>query len=139
MGSSPGRSARCFFPQSHATPSVVPWSVNGGKLQIHAKVWNDNFPIRELQLDQTRVLDLLQEPGWQPRGKSFGVNGFGFNAGRFKLQNGELVDLYLAKETTAVLTWPASQDEPSVRSGAGSSNSKSAAISVGIELGRVGL
>ena len=89
--------------ESLATPNAVPWSVNGGKLQIHAKVWNDDFPLRDLQLDQTRILDLRQEPGWQPREKSFGFNGFGFNAGRFKLQNGELVELYLAKETTAVL------------------------------------
>lgn len=61
------------------------------------------YTLRDLQLDQTRILDLRQEPGWQPREKSFGFNGFGFNAGRFKLQNGELVELYLAKETTAVL------------------------------------
>jgi hypothetical protein len=88
---------------SYATPSTVPWSVSGGKLQIHAKVWNDEYPIRELQLDQTRILDLQQEPGWEPRGKSFGFSGFGFRAGRFTLQNGESVDLYLARETTAVL------------------------------------
>jgi hypothetical protein len=92
-----------FVMESYATPSAVPWSVNGGKLQIHAKVWNDDFPLRELQLDQARILDLQQEPGWQPRKKGFGFNGFGFNAGRFTLQNGESVDLYLAKETTAVL------------------------------------
>jgi hypothetical protein len=89
--------------ESYATPSAVPWSVNSGTLQIHATVWNDDFPIGELQLDQARILDLQQEPGWQPRKKSFGFNGFGFDAGRFTLQNGESVDLYLAKETTAVL------------------------------------
>jgi hypothetical protein len=89
--------------QSLATPRAIPWSVTGGKLQIHARVWNDDFPLRDLQLDQSRILDLTRETGWRPREKSWGVNGFGLNAGRFKLQNGESVYLYLAKETTAVL------------------------------------
>jgi Bacterial PH domain len=92
-----------FAVESYATPTVVPWSVNSGKLQIHSKVWNEDFPINELQLDRTRVLDLQQDPGWQPQRKSFGFSGFGFRAGRFTLQNGQSVDLYLAKETTAVL------------------------------------
>jgi hypothetical protein len=100
-----------FLAQSLATPHVVPWSVTGGKLQIHARVWNDDFPLRELQLDQSRILDLSREPGWQPQEKSWGVNGFGLNAGRFKLQNGESVYLYLAKETTAVLI-PRRDDVP---------------------------
>jgi hypothetical protein len=86
-----------------ATPRVVPWSVTGGELQIHARVWSDAFPLGELQLDRARTLDLNQDPGWRPRAKSWGFNGFGFQGGRFKLQNGETVDLYLAAESTAVL------------------------------------
>ena len=92
-----------FLVESYVTPGTVPWSVNGGKLQIHSKVWNDDFPVADLQLDQARVVDLQQEPGWQPQRKSFGYSGFGFRAGRFTLQNDKSVDLYLAKETTAVL------------------------------------
>jgi hypothetical protein len=92
-----------FLAMTLATPSAIPWSVTAGKLQIHARVWSDEFPLSELQLDQTRTLDLNQDPGWRPQQKSWGVNGFGLNAGRFRLRNGKLADLYLAKETTAVL------------------------------------
>ena len=85
------------------TPRTVHWIVSDGKLQIRSKIWNDEFPLADLQLDRVRILDLKQEPGWMPKEKSFGYNGFGYEAGRFKLQNGELADIYLAKETTAVL------------------------------------
>ena len=85
------------------TPRAVPWSVAGGKLQIHASVWSDDFPLGEMQLEQTRILDLNREPGWRPQTRIRGFHGFGLNAGRFKLQNGQSVYLYLAAETTAVL------------------------------------
>jgi hypothetical protein len=92
-----------FLARYLATPQVVPWSVGGGRLQIHSRVLSDEFPLRELQLDQARILDLKRERGWQRGEKIWGVASFGFHAGRFKLQNGESVDLYLAGETTAVL------------------------------------
>jgi hypothetical protein len=85
------------------TPRTVHWVVSDGKLQIRSKVWNDEFPLSDLQLDRARILDLKQEPGWMPQEKHSGFNGFGYDAGRFKLRNGELADIYLAKETTALL------------------------------------
>jgi hypothetical protein len=85
------------------TPRTVHWTVSDGKLQIRSKVWNDEFSLSDLQLDRARILDLKQDPGWMPQEKHFGYNGFGYDAGRFKLRNGEIADIYLAKETTAVL------------------------------------
>jgi hypothetical protein len=89
--------------QKLATPKAVPWSVGGGKLQIHARIWNDDLPLSQLQPDQARVLDLTQEAGWQPKKKLWGFGVSRFHAGLFELQNGESVDLYLAGETIAVL------------------------------------
>jgi hypothetical protein len=85
------------------TPRTVHWTVSNGELQIRSKVWNDQFPLSDLQLERARILDLKQDPGWMPQEKHFGYNGFGYDAGRFKLRNGETADIYLAKETTAIL------------------------------------
>ena len=84
------------------TPRTVHWSVSDGRLHIRSMIGNDEFPLLVLQLDQARILDLKQEPAWLPQEKHFGYNGFGYDAGRFKLRNGELADLYLATETIAV-------------------------------------
>lgn len=97
--------------QRLAIPSTVPWSVAGGKLQIHTKVWSDDFPLGDLELDRARVVDLNREPGWRPDKKSWGFDGAGYSAGRFKLRNGGSADLYLTHETMAVVI-PRSRDVP---------------------------
>src|SRR5437016_5731438 len=70
------------------TPKSVPWSIASGKLQIHARIWNEEFPLGELEPDRARILDLDGEPEWKPSFKRSGYNGFGFRAGRFQLRNG---------------------------------------------------
>lgn len=86
-----------------ATPTTVPWRVADGKLQIHSKVESDDFPLADLQLDRARVVDLNREPGFRPSKKSWGFDGFGYDAGRFVLRGGGSADIYLAGENTAVL------------------------------------
>lgn len=88
---------------SLATPRQIPWTVSDGKLQIHARVWNEDFPLAELRTDQAWVLDLNRQPDWKPQKKSWGFDGFGLTAGRFVLRNGQSADIYLANETTAVV------------------------------------
>jgi hypothetical protein len=86
-----------------STPANVPWTVADGKLEIRARVWKSDFPLRDLETSQTQVLNLELDPNWRPEFKENGYSGFGYRAGRFSLRNGREVDLFLASETVAVL------------------------------------
>jgi hypothetical protein len=97
--------------QSLATPKIVRWSVENGKLQIHSRVWSDDFPLRDLNPEASRILDLNREPDWRPQKKIWGYNGFGYHAGIFRLRNGKEVSLYLTSENIAVLI-PRRKDVP---------------------------
>jgi len=93
------------------TPKTIPWAVRDGQLQIHARLWNGDFPLQTLRTDDAVAIDLRNESGWRPVHKQWGVNGFGLNAGRFELANGRVADVYLTSETTVVLI-PRRNDVP---------------------------
>ncbi len=84
-------------------PKSVPWAVSGGVLQVHTRLEDDDFPLKDLRPELALVIDLNTDGGWRPVHKFWGVNGFGLNAGRFELVNGRKADIYLTNETTVVL------------------------------------
>ena len=85
------------------TPKTVNWTVSGGILSIATTTGHARFLVRELALSDARSVDFQTESALRPGGKIRGFNGFGFMAGRFRLANGQDVELYLAKEPRALL------------------------------------
>jgi hypothetical protein len=85
------------------SPKTVPWKIEDGKLQIHARSqWNDDYPVCDLDPAHAEIIDLTRNPGWRPAKKVFGFDG-SWTAGDFYMQNGKEAELYLVHETKAVL------------------------------------
>ena|SRR6478672_9799615 len=69
-----------------STPQNVPRSIADGNLKIRARIWNQDFPLRDLETSQTQVLNLELDPTWRPQFKERSYSGFGYRAGRFSLK-----------------------------------------------------
>ncbi len=86
------------------TPTHVPWVVADGQLRIHARfIWNEDYPVCDLETGEAQVVELNRDPEWLPGKKIYGVNSPNYDAGDFYLRNGKEVELALAKESVAVV------------------------------------
>ncbi len=85
-------------------PNRVPWKVEAGQLQIHARfVWNGGYPACGFRIGNAVVIDFGADPGWLPERKIYGVDASNYHAGNFYLKNGKEAEIYRTTESKAVL------------------------------------
>lgn len=71
-------------------------------LWLHGDLYGRLIPKAELRADLARRVDLTQEEGLRPRWRRMGTALPGYQAGWFRLRNGEKALLYLTDHTRAV-------------------------------------
>jgi len=71
-------------------------------LRLPGAVWGRLIPKAELRVDLARRVDLTQEEGFTPKSRRMGTALPGYQAGWFRLRNGEKALLYLTDRTRAV-------------------------------------
>ena len=71
-------------------------------LWLRGDVWGRLIPKSELRVDLARRVDLTQEAGLRPKWRRIGTALPGYQAGWFRLRNGEKALLYLTDRTRAV-------------------------------------
>jgi Bacterial PH domain len=71
-------------------------------LRLSGELYGRFIPSTELKLEQSRLVDLKREPNLEPSLRTFGTGLPGYNAGWFRLRNGEKALLYLTDRTQAV-------------------------------------
>lgn len=71
-------------------------------LWLHGDVYGRLIPKAELRVDLARRVDLTQEAGLRPKWRRIGTALPGYQAGWFRLRNGEKALLYLTDRTRAV-------------------------------------
>ena len=85
------------------TPKTVQWQVADGMLDIRRLTGHARFPLNSLDAASARVVDFDAEPGFRPKTRVMGYDGFGFRSGHFRLANATEVEMDLCSETRAVL------------------------------------
>lgn len=78
------------------------FEVSGEALRIRKNVFGRDIPIRDLRLDQARVVDLTREPDLAPRWRTMGVGLPWFQAGWFRLRDGGKALVFLGRSRDAV-------------------------------------
>jgi len=71
-------------------------------LRLRGDLWGRLIPRAELRVDLARRVDLTQEEGLRPKSRRMGTALPGYQAGWFRLRNGEKALLYLTDRTRAV-------------------------------------
>ena len=71
-------------------------------LRLSGEFYGRFIPTTELNLEQSRLVDLTHEPNLMPTIRTFGTGLPGYSAGWFKLRNGAKALLYLTNRTQAV-------------------------------------
>ncbi|HYL55660.1 MAG TPA: PH domain-containing protein [Gemmatimonadales bacterium] len=71
-------------------------------LRLRGDVWGRLIPKAELRVDLARRVDLSQEEGFRPKSRRMGTALPGYQAGWFRLRNGEKALVYLTDRTRAV-------------------------------------
>ena len=78
------------------------FEVSSDGLRLHGDVYGRFIPRAELRTDAARIVDLSAMPELSPRWRTAGTAISGYNAGWFKLANGEKALLYLTDRSRAV-------------------------------------
>lgn len=91
---------------------VLPWLLLGARkadfslspegLRIAAHLYGRRIPADALLLNQARVVDLDQEPAFQPKRRTNGIGLPGYQAGWFRLRDGEKALLFLPDRSRVV-------------------------------------
>lgn len=76
--------------------------MSSGGLRLRGDLYGRVIPANELRIDQARRVDLAATPELAPRWKTMGTGMPGYQAGWFRLRNGEKALLYLTDRTRAV-------------------------------------
>lgn len=71
-------------------------------LALHGDLYGRVIPREQLRVELARRVDLAVEPGLRPRSRRVGTGLPGYQAGWFRLANGEKALLYLTDRTKAV-------------------------------------
>jgi hypothetical protein len=71
-------------------------------LVLRGDLYGRALPLDQLRLDSARVVDLRMEPSLRPRRRTAGTGLPGYQAGWFRLQNGEKALLYLTRRERAL-------------------------------------
>ncbi len=71
-------------------------------LRLHGDLYGRLIPRAELRVDLARRVDLTREEGLRPKWRRMGTALPGYQAGWFRLRNGEKALLYLTDRTRAV-------------------------------------
>jgi Bacterial PH domain len=71
-------------------------------LRLSGEFYGRFIPSAELELEQSRLVDLKREPNLEPILRTFGTGLPGYNTGWFRLRNGEKALLYLTDRSQAV-------------------------------------
>jgi hypothetical protein len=78
------------------------FEVSDSALRLRGDVYGRAIPFDRLVADRIRVVNLALEPSLRPRSKRVGTSLPGYQAGWFRLDNGEKALLYLTDRTRAV-------------------------------------
>jgi len=85
-------------------PRSVRFEVSPEGLRIRGDLFYSRYiPASELSLDGARPIDLTAAPEYQPKWRTNGTGLPGYNAGWFKLQNGEKALLFVGDRRRVVL------------------------------------
>jgi hypothetical protein len=76
--------------------------INGAGLRLSGELYGRLIPTSELNLEQSRLVDLTREPNLEPTLRTFGTGLPGYNTGWYRLRNGEKALLYLTDRSHAV-------------------------------------
>jgi len=71
-------------------------------LRVSGDLWGRLVPRSQLRIDQVRRVDLTIDDGFRPKWRTMGTGLPGYQAGWFRLRNGEKALLYLTDRTRAV-------------------------------------
>ena len=71
-------------------------------IEVRTTFYSTSVPLRELDLEQARVIDLHERGGFTPRRKSNGYDVPGFKSGHFRLRNGDKAFVAIAGERRAL-------------------------------------
>jgi len=88
------------FATSGARTSTFEVSSEG--LQLRGDLYGRLIPLRELRIDQARRVSLDADSDLAPRRRTMGTGMPGYQAGWFRLRNGERALLYLTDRSRAV-------------------------------------
>jgi hypothetical protein len=78
------------------------FAVLGDGLQLRGDLYGRTIRLNQLRLDSARRVDLARETQLRPRWKRVGTGLPGYQAGWFRLRNGEKALLYLTDRSKAV-------------------------------------
>ena len=92
--------AAVFFATSGARSSRFEVSSEG--LRLRGDLWGRLIPTRDLRLDQARRVTIEKTSDLAPRWRTMGTGMPGYQAGWFRLKNGEKALVYLTDRSRAV-------------------------------------
>jgi len=78
------------------------FEVSDSALRLRGDVYGRTIPFERIVPDRVRVVDMATEPSLRPRSKRIGTALPGYQAGWFRLDNGEKALLYLTDRSRAV-------------------------------------
>ena len=78
------------------------FEIAGDGLRLVGDLYGRVVPRRDIRVDGARRVDLAREAGLQPKWRRIGTALPGYQAGWFRLRNGEKALLYLTDRTRAV-------------------------------------
>jgi hypothetical protein len=78
------------------------FEISEAGLRLRGDLYGRLIPKAELNLEQSRMVDLTQEPNLEPTLRTFGTGLPGYSTGWFRLRNGTKALLYLTNHKQAV-------------------------------------
>jgi hypothetical protein len=77
-------------------------TLTGQGLRVGPGLYSRTIPKEDISIEGVRVIDLNAEKNYQPKWRTNGASLPGYNAGWFKLQNGEKALLFLTDRSSVV-------------------------------------
>ena len=74
----------------------VRYEITDGRLFVRGDIFCWRFPVSNMNLGPSVVLDLTQWPDFKPRRKIIGTNMPGYQSGEFLLENGRRAIVFLS-------------------------------------------
>lgn len=78
------------------------FEVSDEGLRIRGTLYGRTIPLHALVVDEARVVDLTEEPALRPMVRTNGVGLSGYNAGWFRMQNGDRALLFVTERDRTV-------------------------------------
>jgi hypothetical protein len=91
-----------FFAWAWLTMGKASFEVSEAGLRLRGELYGRLIPAQSLQVEQARIINLHTDTACQPRGRTFGTALPGYQAGWFRLQNGEKALVYLTDRSQVV-------------------------------------